>query len=162
MATSFARALSPMAGVLAATSQSSSGNYAAARVHAISAAATVEDVIACVPLAYQADLAVALRDVASTARKMCAARNTCAKYSALEAKNQVPSSIRQKEPVLQMSKEFAETEAGKALVAKAVADHKAYVDGIFKQMSAAKTAEFQELSALLTPERVSFTSTLAR
>jgi hypothetical protein len=53
-----------------------------------------------------------------------------------------------------MSKEFAETEAGKALVAKALADHKAYVDGLFKQLIAAKTAEYQELSALLTPQKV--------
>ena len=143
-----------MAGVLAATSSSSPDASALARAHAISAAATVEDVIACVPIAWQADLAVALRDVASTARKMCAARNTLSKYSVLEAKGQVPSSIRQKEPVLQMSKEFAETDAGKALVAKALADHKAYVDGLFKQLVAAKTAEFQELSALLVPEKV--------
>lgn len=143
-----------MAGVLAATAESSPDAFASARVHAIAAAATVEDVIACVPLAYQPDLAIALRDVASTARKMCAARNTCSKYASLEAKGQVPSSIRQKEPVLQMSKEFAETEAGKSLVAKALADHKAYVDGLFKQLVAAKTAEFQELSALLVPEKV--------
>lgn len=144
-----------MAGVLAATSESSPDAFAQARASAIAAAASVDDVIACVPIAWQADLAIALRDVSSTARKMCAARNTLAKFSFLEAKGQVPSSIRQKEPVLQMSKEFAETEAGKSLVAKALADHKAYVDGVFKQLIAAKTAEYQELSALLTPEKVS-------
>ena len=151
---SFVRALSPMAGVLAATASSSPDDYVLARAHAIAAAATIEDVIACVPLAYQADLAVALRDVASCARKTCAARNALAKYTALKSKGQVPSSIRQKEPILQMSKEFAETESGKALVAKANADHKAYVDGQFKQLIAVKTAELQELSALLAPEKV--------
>ena len=154
MSTSFVRAFSPMAGVLAATSQSSPESYALARTHTIAAAASVEDVIACVPLAFQGDLAIALRDVASVARKRCATRNTLAKYQALEAKGQVPSSIRQKEPSIQMTKEFAETEAGKALVAKVVADHKAYIDGLFKQLVAAKTAELQELSALLVPEKV--------
>jgi len=154
MASSFARALSPMAGVVAAAMSSDEASSALARARAISAATTVDDVVACVPLAFQAALATPLRDLASTARKMCAARNIVRKYDALAAKGQVPSSIRQKEPVLQMSKEFAETESGKALVRKALADHKAYVDTLFKQLRAAKTEELQELSSLLAPEKV--------
>jgi hypothetical protein len=154
-ATSFARALSPMAGVLAATAAASPDASRLARARAIAAANTVEEVIACLPLQFQADLAAPLRYIASTARKLCTVRNANAKFAALEAKGQVPASIRQKEPTLQMSKEFAETTAGKALVAKALADHKAYVDGLFKQLSAAKTQEFQELSSMLQPMQVS-------
>jgi len=154
MTSSFARALSPMAGIVAAAMSSDENASALARARAISAATTVEDVVACVPLAFQAALATPLRDLASCAKKMCAARNIVRKYDALAAKGQVPSSIRQKEPVLQMSKEFAETESGKALVRKALADHKAYVDALFKQLRAAKTEELQELSSLLAPEKV--------
>jgi hypothetical protein len=151
---SFARALSPMAGVLAATASASPDASSLARARAIAACNTVEDVIGCIPLQFQSDLSGPLRNIAGTVRKMCSARNTCAKYAALEAKGQIPASIRQKEPTLQMSKEFAETTAGKALVAKALADHKAYVDGLFKQLSAAKTQEFQELSSMLQPQAV--------
>jgi len=143
-----------MAGIVAATLDASPDASALARARAIAAANTVEDVIACVPFAFQAALATPLRDIASTARKMCAARNVSSKYDALAAKGQVPSSIRQKEPVLQMSKEFAETDAGKALVAKALADHTAYVESLFTQLRNGKTAELQELSSMLGPDKV--------
>jgi len=160
MSTSFARALSPLTGVLTAASGTSPESATLARARAIASANTVEDVIACVPLGFQADLAGPLRDIASTTRKLCGARNTLNKYTALDAKGQVPSSIRQKEPVLQMSKEFAETESGKALVRTALADHKAYIDGLFKQLIAAKTEEMQELSSLVSPEKVSVRTSL--
>jgi len=151
--TTFGGGLPPNPKLTAATSADVDAS-ALARARAIAAASTLEDVISCVPLAFQAALATPLRDLASTARKMCAARNIVRKYDALAAKGQVPSSIRQKEPVLQMSKEFAETESGKALVRKALADHKAYIDALFKQLRAAKTEELQELSSLLAPEKV--------
>ena len=115
---------------------------------------TLEEVIALVPLGYRGTLAPPLRDLATLAHKMCAARNAVASLETHKAKGTFPPDLSQKQPTLQLSKEFGDTDEGRAVQQRLSTDFNSWLVKLLDLRLKAKKDEMDDLLGRLQPAKV--------
>src|SRR5258708_3202097 len=152
---SYDRARTPTLSALAATTQSKS-DAGAARWRVLLGANSLSELVAMVPHNYRETLRPFLVEISSNAEKRSRAKETIERLSGLRAREpiQFPNHIAVKAHEVQLTKEFASTDAGRKAVSDLAAANLAYKVSLLDQEIAAKAANIEHLDGRLGVERL--------
>lgn len=150
---SYDRARTPTLSALAATLKSK-GDSVAARWHVLLGANSLSELVAMVPHNYRETLRPFLVEISSNAEKRARAKETLERLSGLRAREpiQFPNHIAVKAHEVQLTKEFASTDAGRKAVSDLQAANLVYKTSLLDQEIAAKAANIEHLDARLDVE----------
>ena len=124
------------------------------RVRLISSAMTVEEVIACVHSDYREVLREPLLSLAATVSRLASAKATLEKWNAHQRASTIPPHLRIKEPEVQLTKGFRESDACKKDLAAQKVEHEARQKAIVDNAVKLKGDDVTFLERLLEPTKL--------